>query len=272
MRKLSLLILTLFLFSSCTKENERYLSVSPPDLALYVNNGDILKFNISGYSVAGINNFEIRLSPTNSLSTTLLDSTFETPVINLDYYWESEVPTFPDELTEAELIFFITDDAGERIANSRMLYITSNDFLEEQAGFEIHSSLSINSSNHNAFSFITYSTLHSSLSNPAILHIVDDTDSTNLIDESLSLTWVSPAGCRFVRFNDFDYASAKLGNIINTFNSGVSTKFLSDIKTKDIILVRYNYLNVKEYAAIKVTSVIDEQGVENDRYIFNVKH
>lgn len=271
MRPLALFILSLFFLYSCNEESERYLSVAPTDLAFNVNSGDILKFNIAGYSVSGIVNFEIKFSPKNGLSSILLDSTLETAVPNLDLSWEYEVPTLPDELTEAELIMTITDNIGESVWNSRILFITSADYLVELAGFEIHSSLSENSSNHNAFSFYTNSTMHSSSNDSSILHIVDGTDST-FTNESLSLKWISPANCSFVRFNDFDYASAKYGNLINSFNSGVSTKFVSGIQAKDIILVRYDYLAEDEYAVVKVTSVIDEDGVENDRYIFNIKH
>ena len=133
--------------------------------------------------------------------------------------------------------------------------------------------MSENSSNHNSFSFFTQSTMNSDYADSADIHILDATDST-FTDGTLSMKWLSPANGRFVRFNDFDYATATLGNVINSFDSGISTPFVSDIRSKDIILIRYlnNKQNGYNYAAIKITSVIDEQGVENDRYIFNIKY
>ena len=272
MKPVTFFLLVVFFLISCNKESERYIIVKPSDLAITVNSGDVINFDITGYSIEGLKELEIRLLPKNDYSMVLLDSIVE-PLNAFDIYWEFKIPSFADTLVAAELSFIFTDYGGEKFGHSTMIYITSTDYLEELAGFEIHSSISENSSNHNSFSFFTQSTMSSEFSDSTDIHILDATDST-FTNGALSRKWLSPANSRFVRYNDFNYATATLGNVINSFNSGISTSFVGNITSKDIFLIRY--LNKDQdgykYAAIKITSVIDEPGVENDRYIFNIKY
>lgn len=270
MRVLVLFFFALIIFGSCEKESDSYLIVSPADLAINANSGDVLKFNISGFSVNGIIELRIMLSPKNGLSTDIFDTTFLAAEDNLELYWEYRVPSFKDPYIEAELNFITVDNGGKSVWNTKLLYISTSDYLTELTGFEIHTSMSRFSSVHNAFSFFTNSTVHSDFADSADMHIMDATDSTTTIGD-LSLKWTSPANASFVRFNDFDYSKAKLGSVINSFEAGIPSPFVSNIKTKDIILVRYMNLEEKKYAVIKITSVIDEQGYSNDRYIFNIK-
>jgi len=270
MRILVIFIFALIFFVSCEKESDRYLIVSPTDLAINANSGDVLKFNISGFSVDGIKELRVMLSPKNGLSIDLLDTSFVSTEDKLELFWEYRIPSFENPYIEAELNFISTDNAGNSVWNTKLLFISTNDYLTEFTGFEIHTSKSKSISEHNAFSFFTNSTLHSDFADSTDMHIMDATDSTTAMGE-LSLKWISPAKASFVRFNDFDYSKAKLGSVISSFEAGLPSPFVSNIKSKDIFLVRYLKGEVKKYAVIKITSVIDEQGYDNDRYIFNIK-
>jgi len=263
------LLLVLFLFS-CEKESDSYIIVTPSDLIISAENGDILRFNISGYSDKGIQSIGASLSPKNKLSTVVLDSVLNDDSKRVEFIWEYQVPSFPDTLVEAELNFSLTTLSGESVWNTKKIYISTNDYLEETEGFEMNSSMSSNSLDHNGFSFFSLSTVQSDFTDSTELHFMDATDSSYTVGD-LSRKWISPAGAKFVRFNSFDYAKTNLGNVINSFNSGVPSNYVNNIESKDIILVRYKKAEVYKYAVIKITSVIDEQGVDNDRYIFNVK-
>lgn len=265
-----LIIISVSLFWSCEKEIDRYLIVNPLDLVINANSGDVLKFNISGFSKEGIAELKIMLSPKNGVSTDLLDTILIPTEEKINLYWEYEIPSFANPFLEAELNFIITDNSGESVWNTKLLYITTSDYLTELSGFEIHTSMLMSSSAHNAFSFFSNSTIDSDFADSLDIHIMDATDSTSTPGE-LSLKWISPAGAGFVRFNDFDYSKAKLGSLISSFEAGIASPFVSNIKSKDIILVKYMKLEEMKYAVIKITSVIDEQAYDNDRYIFNIK-
>lgn len=262
--------LILFLFS-CEKESDHYIVVTPSELVVYAQSGEVLNYTISGYSEKGIHRLEVKLSPRNQLSISLLDSIIDPGVKKMNLTWEYMVPAFADTLMEAELNFIVHSTSGESVWNSKKIFISTKDYLKENEGFEIASSLSVNSQDHNAFSFFSLSTIQSGFADSSAIHIMDATDSTYSGGE-LSRKWISPAGTDFVKFNRFNYAKANLGNVINSFNSGVSSRYVDELKSKDIILVRYPDSGGYRYAVIKITSIIDEQDITNDRYIFNVKY
>ena len=105
-------------------------------------------------------------------------------------------------------------------------------------------------------------------------HIEDNTIIDSLhVDSSLSRTWISPANLKFVRYNNFDYANATSSSVKNAYKSGVKVDHLNNISTNDIILTYIPSLSEETaYYAIKIIYIIDDVGVEQDKYIFNIKH
>ena len=81
-------------------------------------------------------------------------------------------------------------------------------------------------------------------------------------------TWTSMTGLSFSRFNDFDYETATRSSVEDAY--AVSTKYseLRNIQDNDIVLLGRSDTAV---GVIKFLAVFDEEGVENDRYLFSLK-
>jgi hypothetical protein len=127
------------------------------------------------------------------------------------------------------------------------------------------------STGFDAYNLATGHPLHSESSDSSVMNILDLTNDT--VNPTVLLRkWGSPAGNKFVRFNDFDYANATLNMLRNSYTAGIKNDFVENISSGDIILTKIgNSLIDTGYVAIKVVFVIDEDSTQLDRYIFNLK-
>ena len=102
---------------------------------------------------------------------------------------------------------------------------------------------------------------------------LEDVPLTPFVTE-ISRTWRSPAGGRFVRFNEFDYANATDVSLESAFLAGIPSETIENIAIGDMILVKLGSLPAEQrfYAVMKIMDVVDEPGTaDNDRYVFNMK-
>ena len=87
----------------------------------------------------------------------------------------------------------------------------------------------------------------------------------------MSLSWISPAGGRFVRFNTYDYANATDSSIVDAYNAGLDLPKVDNIQNGDIILTKLGSTSSTDYAAILITGVYDPDSTNLDYYLFNIK-
>lgn len=85
--------------------------------------------------------------------------------------------------------------------------------------------------------------------------------------DELSKTWTSP-NVYFSRSENFDYAKATATSIRNTYNSCTRDQSIQDLKANDVLLFG---TATDALGAIKIIYIADEEGRNNDRYIFSMK-
>lgn len=91
-------------------------------------------------------------------------------------------------------------------------------------------------------------------------------DSTFL--DVLSREWYSPRGVYFARSENFNFSEATAATIRQTYNACNRYSVIRDIHNDDVILIG---TSTEAFGVIKVLVVSDEDGFENDRYVFSIK-
>ncbi|QSE97628.1 hypothetical protein [Fulvivirga lutea] len=190
------------------------------------------------------------------------DSTFAQPSINyvLDYI----IPQYPDS-TESILKFTFTNSAQNQIEIARRLLINKGaSLVTETSGHVIHS---LASSQPNAFSLdaVAPGYLQDTLTFSVDIY---DTSDELVNGETLSRSWESFTGLNFVEFNGFNYASANSLTIKSAYESGLKLTRISGVQSGDVYMVGRGNTAL---GAIQIVAVVDQPGVEEDSYNFNLK-
>ena len=270
---LSIVLILFTILSSCKKEesDELILSLSPSQLHFAGEIGDYKTITIEATSVVSLNKLNIAQNINNKSSSVLLDSALYIKELKYNYIYQ--IPEL-EEFGENEITITVTinDKNGNERKEARIIKVNNEErALEETAGNEMFSKLA---SNKNAYDLINQLPLNYLTANVKDKHIEDNTVvDTLLLDSSLSRTWISPANIKFVRFNNFDYANATNSSVKSAYETGIKLDYITNITDNDIILTYIPSLGESNgYYAIKVIFVIDDVGVEQDKYIFNFKH
>jgi len=253
----------LVLLATCTKEKEEpVLHVSPYDIYITASPDEILTFNITCQADVDLQRLLITSKELESFTQVELDTTISGT--NYTYRFEFLVPEVAENTT-IYLEFTMEMKNGETIKTGRVIEVLIVDqLLEETAGHEMYSRFS---GKENAYDLYNGDALYSHLADSSLMHIMDTTDSDNLLKR-----WISPAGALFVRFNDFDYANCTNSSVKQAFNSGADHEFIDNLLTGDILLVKlFDSEADSRFIALKITSIHDNPGSEADRYIFNIK-
>lgn len=90
----------------------------------------------------------------------------------------------------------------------------------------------------------------------------------SLKPDVLSFAWESKGSVYFSRFESFDYGEATVSSISNAYNIGKHNLMIQQLVNDDIIL--FGSKN-DAYGVIKILLVANEEGTENDRYVFSLK-
>lgn len=270
MRYFLLIIFSLLLLGACEKkENSPALLFLYPETNYYnAKSYDILEFDIRGSSGSSLKKFSILSKPESSFSSTIFDTSLNTPNFNLIYQYQAPPVT---QATKITLEFILTDEAGNQTRGAKIITVSPiNKVPVETAGHEMFSSVS---TKQNAYNLSTGSPLFSSSSAASSQHIKDETQNDTIITvDTLSKKWSSPAGLNFVRFNDFDYANASYISIKQAYEAGVKKSFVDQINNGDIILTRLSHSDPDSgYVVVKLVYIIDDDSTNFDRYIFNIK-
>ncbi len=267
MRTFILISVTVLLVFSCKKKKDPLLIfLNPSQINYNLKPEDILRVEITGSSGYQLKRLIINQQKVNSISTSILDSALFG--YKLSFSFEYKVPAGTDT-TQYILEISLYDESGEKISSGISISVFPKDLLlVESAGHELFSHAS---TGYDAYNLATGHPLHSEFADSSEMNILDMTNDT-INPYTLIRKWSSPAGNKFVRFNDFDYANTTFSTLRNSYNAGNKNTFIENISDNDIILTKIgNPLKDTGYVAIKVILVLDEDSTQLDRYIFNFK-
>jgi hypothetical protein len=260
----SLICLTMVLSSSCKRDKDSvpHVTVTPTPLYIYGNIGDLVTFNITVDSDKRLSKFYISQQPDNQVPVTVLDTAITAKGVSFSYYYR-----MPANMAGKSIIFeFRAEDEDGNVGKQvRRVFVSTPPTitLVETTGHRMYSNLSANPDAYNLESGVSeFSTSDSSL-----LDIQDNSGT----DTTLSKTWISPAGGKFVSANGFDYANATDATEINAYNGGVQNIQITNLTVGDIIITKMGSLTTDKYAVIRITAVIDLPGKNNDYYEFSIK-
>ncbi len=254
-----ILIITFTIFS-CSKdeeENETY-AISPSDTYFTRETGNTMNFTINITSPNELVKYVITETINNS--TTTIEETSISGKTYFDFF-DYTIPDFQDFGNhEITLLFSFYDASGKVSSKPKVIYVNVTErTLDEFGGNTMYSSLS---NQFDAFDLLTGTPKNSS---DSTAHIMDLTV-TNPTD-SLSKSWASASGMKFVKHNSFNYANATDLTVQNSYDSGIKVDTLRNLITDDIVLTKIN----NNYVAIKLIFVTDDVAITNDKYIFSIK-
>ena len=264
---LVLLALAICTASSCEDPaSQPLVDIEPSALNLQADVNEVLDFAIKVIGENQLSKFQIKIKPDNDFTTTLFDSSLITKAFNYNFQYR-----IPAKFASQSVIFEFNayDIEGNLGQNFRRINVTKDTSIAliETAGHLMYSSSSTKS---NAYNLENNTPLFSSLADSTSMDLLDFTLNSS---DTLSRSWVSPAKGKMVRFNGFDYANATDLTVRTAFEAGAKLDKIDDIQDGDIILTKLNNVSSgKElYLALRITTVSDAAGNENDSYLFNIK-
>jgi hypothetical protein len=264
---LSVILISAMTFS-CKKDKASapIVSVSPSSLYYYGNVGDLITFKISVSSESSLSKVIIMSTKDNQTPSLALDTAISTKGTTFNYYYR-----LPADLAGKSIIFdFKAEDSnGKTGGTAKRVFVNPIPvspvvLLTETSGHRIYSNLSTGADAYNLET------------NGAEFSIVADTASRDIQDFSgsattLSKSWKSPAGGKFVVFNGYDYANATDSSSIAAYTTGVKQSVLYNLAVGDIIITKLGSVSTNKYAVIRITDIIDVVGKDSDYYEFNIK-
>ncbi|MBQ9440604.1 MAG: hypothetical protein IJU35_08510 [Paludibacteraceae bacterium] len=86
--------------------------------------------------------------------------------------------------------------------------------------------------------------------------------------DAMTNSWESRTGIYFARFESLDFSNSNIAAIEQAYNLSARDNVILDIKANDLLI----FGSKKDvYGLIKVLLTIDDEGHENDRYVFSIK-
>ncbi|WP_258103422.1 hypothetical protein [Marinoscillum sp. MHG1-6] len=263
----NLILIVLGMFGmSCSQDNQEspiIVNLKPVDIQLEASSGDLLFITVEARTNQGseiLLNIESLDDQYGILS--LLDTSFSFRSINFRYAYR--VPDYEDS-TEVTMIFSLANDVNDQIQVAKKILVNKGSkFIEETTGHNMFSTLS---DKPNGFSLAELSTGYTTDSATFEADIYDGSVVEDDGD-TLSRVWMSQSDIGFVQFNGFDFASATASSISSAYKNGLSVSKAIEIKDNDIYIVGRGSTAL---AAIQVITVVDQSGVNNDKYTFSVK-
>lgn len=275
MKKIKLLILAITtvvvssLVISCKKDKDSkpIITITPGALHIYGKAGDLISFNISVSSDVALSKVVIKGQPDNETPTILLDTAIFTKSTSFNYYYR-----IPANLAGKSIFFIFRAENQNGIVNENFtrLYVTAPQAvvpvaLTESAGHRMYSNLS--TTNQDAYNLETKIAENSMTADTASRDIQD----MSAASSTLSLSWNSPAGGKFVVFNSFDYANATDSSTISAYSSGVKYSILYNLQLNDIIITKLGSVSTNKYVVMRITDIVDVAGKDGDYYEFTIK-
>jgi len=266
-RLVTCLLVFVGIFFSCEREKD----ATP--VAVLLRSGEVvqmstpgskIRYEISAYSLRStLKNFRITSFDSEHGERLFLDSNINQA--RLEHTFILDVPEFSRDSVPFELKIRAEDFAGNfYVLTCRVVVVGGAQILPTLTGIVVYSG---SSGRQNAFSLNDPSQpFVKALADSIDVDIYDHPNAT--VPEILSREWRSYTDIRFVKINSFNFANATATNINASFRSAVRQRTVEDLKPNDIILVGRNDIAI---GAILITDVVDNEGVDNDFYRFDVK-
>jgi len=258
-------IFFLYFIFSCRKDSDPLiLNISPLGLNQVAKAGSIIEFRLSGSGNSPIINLKVISKLKNSPEKITLDSIFKIPSKKISFSYFYSVPEYLED-TSTIITFEIIDQAGNSFQVSRQLLIyVEGKQLTETTSYQIFPKNSENLRSGFNLETLTYGTI--GVTDSSLIDIYDPS-----ISDTLTLTWKSMSGGKFVRFNDFNYSAATNITLKEAYSSGVKLDLINNLKVGDIVLFFRKSGQTENYAAIKLLNVVNSKTDVEKYYFFNVK-
>ena len=255
-------------FFSCKKDDKAapIVIITPAAQHIYANAGNLITFGVQVSTTENLSKVVIRGQADNELPVILLDTAISSKGTTFSFYYR-----IPASLAgKSTLITFQAVDVNNMSStNFKRIYVSAPQvsqaiILTETVGHMMYSNTSINA---DAYNLETNSGQFSLLADTASRDIQDYSGANT----TLSKTWISPAGGKFVRYIGFDYANATDSTTINAYTSGLKDPILYNLQIGDIIITKLGSVPTSKYAVIRITDIVDVAGKDGDYYEFKIK-
>lgn len=266
MKRLLFLLAGLILLCNCEREKspQVMILVTSNDTLTNCKPGDSILFHIHSSAVDDlVKNITIASADMQYGYIQVLDTMLNVESCNLDYYYI--VPEFTDT-TSLELTFKAFSSSRVSTSSYSLSLMVNPMPIEKD-------SLPILYNNRVLYGCGRYSGgfnleyLTNNLSDVSLMDIYDLCDNSDTL-YLLSRNWGSNTGIQFVRFNQFDFASATVEAIETIFNNSSPSNFIYDVQVGDVIFVGKNQ---KALGVIQIATIYDVSEEQNNRYIFHYK-
>jgi hypothetical protein len=267
MKRLIVLLLSAVALFSCEKKDDATpvaVLLRSGEIVQYSTSGTKIRFEITAYSVnSKLRKFSITSFDSEYGEKTYIDSTINEEKFNYTFIFD--VPEFSRDSVPIALKIRAEDFENNFYElNCQVIVVGGAQVLPTLTGIVIYSG---SSGQRNAFSLQDPSQpFVRALADSVNIDIYDFPNETE--PETLSREWRTNTDVRFVKANSFNFAMATAVNINASFRSAVRQMSVDDLKPNDIILVGRNDNAV---GVILITDVVDNNGMDNDFYRFDIK-
>lgn len=270
MKKNLLIIVALSLvLCACDRVTPLNLNVYPLEfnpLNGYATSNSNIRLHVIANSDAPIHRIVIKSYDAVYLEQTILDTVLTEPMKSFTTDVLYKVPIF-GETTPMEITSSCTTQNGDVVKHKMSFYVLPDgNALKAKDGITMHSALSGKFSGFDmkVLDIIPQDSVHQTDS--LTFFDKEPIDSTRL--DVLTREWYSLSGVYFARSENFNFGEATAASISQTYKASNRYNVIQNIHNDDVILVG---TEKEAFGVIKVLVVSDEEGSENDRYVFSVK-
>ena len=264
MKTISVLFLSVFLFVACSQKDADDVIILVTPSAVTAESMSNVYFDIYARTIHD----NVASIDVSSFDTTNGDQHLGTISADKKVFKERfpyRIPNITGDELKIDFTFRATDNLGNTMDCSVTIIAMGNTaLLPENSGITLYSP---HSGKNDALSLNPLRTLSSAIAEPKSVDIFIYTDEA-MPKNAIGHEWRSMTGVRFVRFNDFDYASANKQSVKSAYDGAAKNDNVANLQIDDIILVGRDKTAL---GVIKVVGIFDDEGCDNDRYLINVK-
>jgi len=270
MKKLKYIFLSgmvfLLFFSTCReKESNQVIMVHSNTMKDSMQMGENVGFVVNAFSnVSKISRILIEEMSNQYNKKILLDTALNTSSIKFDFFYT--VPEFFTDQT-VKITFKAYSFVDDNYSSRSFSYFCSgtSQLLAEYSGFSMYTPLS---GKADAFNIYLKQPIFTSEADTSDVDIYVYQDTAAEDATILQRIWKSHTALNFVKANNFNYAKATSQMLRETYLASVRFSSVTNLANDDIILIGFGFQPI---GVIKIVAVFDEDGVVNDRYLFNIK-
>ena len=265
MKRLLWIVCSLLLLAACEKQSELVTIMEIDNVKWqreYVPSGTNLHFQIDAESKSStIQRIAVIASDRSYRDRTVVDTTLAMPVKREKMSFYYTLPYYAD----TTLVTFSANayDAGGRVASFQITMHVSpgSEPIRPIDNLTLYSAAS---SGKSAFSLETMQTEYLGIDSTAVAWF----DVLKEGSQDLSREWHSEAQIKFSRAEGFNFGEATSQSITDLWKHLTSSTTIKQLKIDDVLLFGKGD---EALGALKFIAVYDEEGTENDRYVFSLK-